>query len=133
MSEPITPELLAWARETYAHTLGDCPFCGGYSKPDPRKAPVRYDPTICLSEPRDTWHVRCFSCFASVSSTNTAAAAVERWNRRAGASDRPHELLPLVDLQSLARRCDLELTPALELFARHLQADVLRLNRRPLQ
>lgn len=129
---PITPEMLAAARELFAGRIADCPFCGGFSKPNPRHSPVRYDPVICLAEARDTWHVRCFSCFACVSSTNTAAEAVERWNTRAGTGERPRELLPLVDLQKVARGAGVQLTPAVEEFAREVQRDVLRLNRRPL-
>lgn len=129
----ITPEMLAAARAQFADLLLECVHCSGWSKPDPRRSPTRFDPVICLAEPCDAWFVRCFSCFACVTSTESAAEAVERWNRRAGPATRQPELLPLVDLQSLAQKCGVELTPAQELFARQLQADVLRLNRRPLQ
>jgi hypothetical protein len=78
----ITSEQRDAARELFAGRIADCPHCGGWSKPDPRRAPIRYDTAICLSDARDTWYVRCFSCYACTSSTLTAADAVERWNRR---------------------------------------------------
>lgn len=137
MSDPTTPiqitrEMLAAARELFAGRIADCPFCGGFSKPDPRRAPVRSDPIICISDEGMLWMVRCFTCLASVSSEFTAADAVERWNTRVGTGERPRELLPPVDLQKVARGAGVQLTPAVEEFAREVQNDVLRLNRRPL-
>lgn len=126
----ITSGDVAAARAFYGGKLADCPFCAGFSKPDPRHSPTWCAPAITTDD--DTlWAVRCWSCMALVTSEHSAADAVERWSRRAGAQHAQQQLLPLVDLQSVARRCGLELTPAAESFARHVQADVLRLNRRP--
>lgn len=133
MTAPITPEDLAAARALFAGQLADCPHCGGWSEPDPRRAPVRYDVVICLSEERDTWYARCFSCYACTTSTDSAAHAVARWNRRTGAAARQPELLPLVELQSLARRCRIQLALDTEAFAIAVQRSVLSRNARPLQ
>jgi len=133
MSDAITSEMLAAARELFAGKVASCPHCGGWSTPNPRQAPVRYDAVICLGDDKTTWFVRCFACFACTSSTNTAAEALERWNRRAEPAALRVELLPLVDLQKDAHRAGVELTPAVEQFAREVQFDVLRLNRRPAQ
>lgn len=135
MSEPLkttmfTSDDLAAARAQFTKLLKDCPFCGGFSKPDPRRSPVSGAPVICLNEDFDRWLVRCFMCMAG-SDGATADEAIENWNRRVGGMHAEQQLLPLVDLQSIARKCGVDLTPALESFARHLQADVLRLNRRP--
>lgn len=133
MSEPFTSGDLAAARAQFAGALAECPHCGGFSKHDPRYAPTRCDPMIVLDEGLTLWQVRCFSCSATVTSElDSPADAVEQWNRRVGVAARKPELLPLVDLQALARRCDASLTPEVALFARQVQTDVLRLNRRPL-
>lgn len=137
MSDPLkttmfTSDDLAAARALFGKLLKDCPFCGGFSKPDPRHAPVSGRPMLCLNGDYDGWVVRCFMCPASVEG-DTSDQAVENWNRRAGAMHAEQQLLPLVDLESAARKCDVELTTAVECFARHVQADVLSLNRRPLQ
>lgn len=133
MSDTITPDMLAAARAQFAGELADCPHCGGYSVPDPRRSPTRFDPMICLAEPCDAWFVRCFSCFACVTSTESAADAVRRWNRRAGPSARNPELLPLVDVQKMADTCRVRLTLDQEAFAIAVQRAVLSLNRRPLK
>jgi hypothetical protein len=127
----ITPEDLAAARALYRGKLPDCPFCGGFSEPNPRQAPVYTAPAMTCTDDSTLWAVKCYSCSAIVTSEFSAADAVARWSRRAGGMHVQQVLLPLVDLQSIARRCDVELTPAAESFARHVQADVLRLNRRP--
>lgn len=127
----ITAEDLAAARSLYRGKLSDCPFCGGFSAPDPRRAPVYSAPALTCTEDSTLWAVKCYSCSAIVTSEFSAADVVARWSRRAGGVHAQQVLLPLVDLQSIARRCDVELTPAAESFARHVQADVLRLNRRP--
>lgn len=129
---PISDEDLAAARALYADQVAECPHCGGWSKPDPRSTPARYPSTICLNEARDTWYVRCFSCFACTSSTFTALDALERWNRRVGAAARQPEMLPLVDLESMARNCRVILTLDQEAFAIAVQRAVLARNRRPL-
>lgn len=133
MNATITPEDLAAARAQFAEKIADCPFCGGWSKPDPRRAPTHYETVICLGEAQDAWYVRCFSCFACTTSTDSAADAVERWNRRTGAAERKPELLPLVDLQSLAHTSRIQLTLDAEGFAIAVQRAVLSRNARPLQ
>jgi hypothetical protein len=119
------------ARSLFAGKLSDCPFCGGFSKPDPRYAPTWSAPLIATADDDTLWAVRCWGCMALVTSEHSVLDVVERWNRRAGAVHAEQQLLPLVDLQAIARRAGVELTGELEVFARHVQADVLRLNRRP--
>jgi len=127
----ITSGDLAAARAFYAGKLADCPFCAGFSKPDPRHSPTWCAPSLTTADDDTLWAVRCWACMALATSEHSAADVIERWNRRAGGMHAQQVLLPLVDLQSIARRCNVELTPAAESFARHVQADVLRLNRRP--
>lgn len=136
MSEPLkttmfTSDDLAAARAQHrVGMLKDCAHCGGFSKPDPRRAPVYGSPVICLNEDFDRWLVRCFMCMATTEGS-TCDEAVDNWNRRVGGAHADQQFLPLVDLQGLARLCCVELTPEQEVFARRVQSDVLRLNRRP--
>jgi len=137
MSEPLkttlfTSDDLAAARAQFGALLKDCPFCGGFAKHDPRQPPVSGRPGLRLTEDYDRWLVRCSMCMACAEG-DTAAQAVDNWNRRVEGIHDQHQLLPLVDLQSIARRCGVDLTTAIESFARHVQHDFLRLNRRPLQ
>ncbi len=137
MSDPLkttmfTSDDLAAARAQFAALLKDCPFCGGFSRPDPRNAPVSGRPGLRLTEDFDRWLVRCSMCQACAEG-DTAAQAVDNWNRRVEGIHDQHQLLPLVDLQAIARKTGVELTTAAESFARHVQHDFLRLNRRPVQ
>lgn len=129
----ITPEDLAAARALFAGALMDCPYCGGFSRPDPRRAPTRCEPMLLLIDDGTLWAIRCFSCSARVVSEFSAADAVETWNRRTGSAARQAELLPLVDLQSLARASRVVLTLDQEAFSIAVQRAVLSLNRRPMQ
>lgn len=138
MSDPLkttmfTSDDLAAARALYAGQLADCPLCGGFSKPDPRRAPTRCEPMLLLIDDGALWAIRCFSCSARIVSEFSAADAVETWNRRTGVAARQPELLPLIDLRSIANCFATPLTPRLEEFARNVQAAVLRLNARPLK
>lgn len=88
---PFTPAAIAAARLEFGHVLTSCPHCAGeILKPQHHGMDFSGPVVLCAQPPGAgleiwAWSVRCFNahCGAAVLNAETAADAVERWNRRA--------------------------------------------------